>query len=181
MQRPGDWAPLEREGPEMVLRDGVALRAGSRVRVHPAAGGDIFDLALAGRVAIVERIEQDAEGSVHVAAGDYATCAADGAGALHCWGRVLDENVLGPRRVDIADVRRAAISGFGVCALKSDRSLHCWGDPFVGDGTQERRARPVHILDDVAQVTQGVDHTCALGVPPGVRCGVVVNARCAAR
>jgi hydrogenase maturation protease len=67
MPRPGDWAPLEREGPEMVLRDGVALRAGTRVRVHPAAGGDIFDLALAGRVAVVERIEQDAEGAVHVA------------------------------------------------------------------------------------------------------------------
>ena len=34
--------------------DGVELRRGSRVRLRPRAGGDVFDLALAGRTAVVE-------------------------------------------------------------------------------------------------------------------------------
>lgn len=46
---------------------GVLLQAGSRVRLAPRAGGDIFDLALAGRAATVASIEQDFEGRVHVA------------------------------------------------------------------------------------------------------------------
>jgi hypothetical protein len=37
------------------------------VRLRPRAGGDIFDLALAGQIAIVESIEQDYEDKVHLA------------------------------------------------------------------------------------------------------------------
>jgi len=37
------------------------------VRLKPRAGGDIFDLALAGKVAVVEAIEQDYEGKIHLA------------------------------------------------------------------------------------------------------------------
>jgi hydrogenase maturation protease len=40
---------------------------GSRVRLHPRAGGDVFDLALDGQVAIVEGIEEDMEGQIHLA------------------------------------------------------------------------------------------------------------------
>ena len=40
---------------------------GSRVRLTPNKGGDIFDLALAGQVAIVESLEEDYEGRRHVA------------------------------------------------------------------------------------------------------------------
>jgi hydrogenase maturation protease len=40
---------------------------GSRVRLHPRAGGDVFDLALAGQVAFVEGIEEDMEGQIHLA------------------------------------------------------------------------------------------------------------------
>ncbi len=47
--------------------DGVELRAGDRVRLNPRAGGDIFDLALAGKIAIIESIEQDYENKVHLA------------------------------------------------------------------------------------------------------------------
>ena len=36
------------------------------MRLHPATGGDIFDLALNGKIAIVESIEQDYEGKMHV-------------------------------------------------------------------------------------------------------------------
>jgi hydrogenase maturation protease len=43
------------------------LRKGDRVRLRPRANADIFDLALAGRDATVDAIEQDFEGRYHVA------------------------------------------------------------------------------------------------------------------
>jgi hydrogenase maturation protease len=36
------------------------------VKLRPRAGGDVFDLALAGRTAVVDVIERDMEGRVHV-------------------------------------------------------------------------------------------------------------------
>jgi hydrogenase maturation protease len=43
------------------------LRRGSRVRVRPRPGGDLMDIALAGRVAVVESVERDYEDRLHVA------------------------------------------------------------------------------------------------------------------
>jgi hypothetical protein len=43
------------------------LAIGSEVRLRPKKGGDIMDLALAGKVAIVEAIERDFEDRVHIA------------------------------------------------------------------------------------------------------------------
>jgi hypothetical protein len=40
---------------------------GDRVVLRPRAGGDILDIALAGKVASIETIEQDYEGRVHLA------------------------------------------------------------------------------------------------------------------
>ena len=64
---PPPWEELERPGPDTVEVDGVALRARSRVRLRPRAGGDVLDLALAGRTAVIEGIEQDLEGNVKLA------------------------------------------------------------------------------------------------------------------
>jgi hydrogenase maturation protease len=66
---PGYWEELERPGPDVVVVDGVELRRRSRVRLRPRprAGGDVFDVVLAGRTAIVEGIEQDMEGNVQLA------------------------------------------------------------------------------------------------------------------
>jgi hydrogenase maturation protease len=44
----------------------VGLPLGTRVRLRPRAGGDVFDLALAGRTAVVDVVERDMEGRVHV-------------------------------------------------------------------------------------------------------------------
>ena len=46
---------------------GIELRAGDRVRLRPKQGGDIFDLALAGKIATIESIEQDYEDKVQFA------------------------------------------------------------------------------------------------------------------
>jgi len=57
----------ERMPVEQVEIGGVGIKMGTRVRLRPRAGGDIFDLALAGQVAIVESIEQDYESKIHLA------------------------------------------------------------------------------------------------------------------
>jgi hydrogenase maturation protease len=50
-----------------VTVDGVCLVRGSRVRLRPRQCADIFDLALTGRLAEVDAVEEDMEGRVHVA------------------------------------------------------------------------------------------------------------------
>ena len=63
-----EWQLLEEKTPvESVRVLGVDLKKGDRVRLRPRGGGDILDLALAGRVATIESIEQDYENKVHFA------------------------------------------------------------------------------------------------------------------
>ena len=63
-----EWQLLEERTPvDCVQVSGVELKKGDRVQLRPRAGGDIFDLALAGKTAIIESIEQDYEDNVHFA------------------------------------------------------------------------------------------------------------------
>ena len=63
-----EWQLLEEKTPaESVSISGVEVKKGDRVRLRPRAGGDIFDLALAGQTAVIESIEQDYEGKLHLA------------------------------------------------------------------------------------------------------------------
>ena len=57
----------EGSAPKSVVLNGIEITKGSRVRLHPRSGGDIMDLALAGRLAVVESIEQDFEDKIYVA------------------------------------------------------------------------------------------------------------------
>jgi hypothetical protein len=60
----------EQEGrPELqnLFVEGVELKKGSRVLLWPRSGGDIMDIALAGKAAFVEAIEQDYEDRIHIA------------------------------------------------------------------------------------------------------------------
>jgi hydrogenase maturation protease len=62
-----EWQLLEAKKPVDDLRiGGIEVRQGSRVRLCPRPGGDIMDIALTGKTAVVEAIEQDYEGKVHV-------------------------------------------------------------------------------------------------------------------
>jgi hypothetical protein len=63
-----DWRLLEdRTELKFVEVAGVQVCVGRRVRLNPRKGGDVFDLALAGKIAIVESLEEDYEGRRHVA------------------------------------------------------------------------------------------------------------------
>ncbi len=57
----------ERPALASLVVEGVELKKGSRVLLRPRPGGDIMDLALAGKVAFIEGIEQDYEDRIHLA------------------------------------------------------------------------------------------------------------------
>ena len=52
---------------QSVVVKGGELKKGSRVLLWPRPGGDIMDLALAGKAAFVDGIEQDYEDRIYIA------------------------------------------------------------------------------------------------------------------
>ena len=62
-----EWNLLEAKTPLDTLRIGDAdVKVGDRVRLRPGKRADIFDMALAGKTAVIESIEQDYEGKFHI-------------------------------------------------------------------------------------------------------------------
>jgi hydrogenase maturation protease len=62
-----EWQLLEDKTSVDRLTIGEAeVQTGERVRLRPRKGGDVLDIALAGQIAVIESIEQDYEGKVHV-------------------------------------------------------------------------------------------------------------------
>jgi len=43
------------------------LKKGDRVRIHPKKRSDVMDMALEGRIAIIEAVEQDVDDQIHFA------------------------------------------------------------------------------------------------------------------
>jgi hydrogenase maturation protease len=63
-----DWRLLDADRSVDELRiDGWRLQKGDRVVLRPRARGDVFDLVLEGKTAVVEAIEQDLDGNFLVA------------------------------------------------------------------------------------------------------------------
>jgi hypothetical protein len=64
-----EWWNQETENTrvESVTVFGVAVKAGDRVRLWPQKSADIMDMALKGKVAIIEAIERDLEDHLHFA------------------------------------------------------------------------------------------------------------------
>jgi hypothetical protein len=62
------WSPFDERPPlEFVRIFGVEIRSGDRVRLWPQKKADIIDMAMEGKIAIVEAIEQDLEDNVQLA------------------------------------------------------------------------------------------------------------------
>ena len=52
-----EWHLLEDKPPvDQLLVNGVKLKVGDRVRLRPCPGGDILDMALADKIAVIEAI-----------------------------------------------------------------------------------------------------------------------------
>jgi hypothetical protein len=63
-----EWQLLEdKPALDSITVQGVEFAKNDRVRLNPHKGGDIMDVALAGKVGIIESIEQDYEGKIQVA------------------------------------------------------------------------------------------------------------------
>ena len=64
-----DGRLLQMEKPRLgsVMVNGLEVHTGSAVRLHPRGRADVFDLALDGKLATVEAIEQDYDERVHLA------------------------------------------------------------------------------------------------------------------
>jgi hypothetical protein len=52
---------------ESAAVDGVTLKAGDRVRIRPKRRADVMDIALEGKIAIIESVEEDVDKNVHFA------------------------------------------------------------------------------------------------------------------
>jgi hypothetical protein len=62
------WSPEDdRRRLECIHVGPAEVRRGDRVRLRPAGRADILDLALAGKTATVEAIEEDYDGRVYLA------------------------------------------------------------------------------------------------------------------
>lgn len=63
------WNPFDEEKPPLASVQvlGMDLHCGDRVRLWPDKQADILDIAMKGKVAVVEAIEQDLEGQIQLA------------------------------------------------------------------------------------------------------------------
>ena len=167
------WAALARGGPARAVVGGAELRQGSRVRLRPRSRGDVLDLALEGRSAVVEAIEQDVDGSVHVAVvveGDPGHDLGAARQPGHRFFFSLDE--VEPEAGEPG--RRVLIAGIG--------NVFCGDDGFGVEVARRLAPRPlppgVHVADfgirgfDLAYALQAYEaavlvDAVARGEPPG--------------
>jgi hydrogenase maturation protease len=86
------------------------------VRLRPRAGADVFDIALAGRLAVVEAIEEDMEGAVHL-----VVCVDDDPGRdLGVAAQLAHRFFFAPEEVEPLAPRRILVAGIGNVFLGDD-------------------------------------------------------------
>lgn len=62
------WSLLEEHTPlERIAVSGGEIKNGDRVILRPGKSGDVFDIALANQIAIIEAIEQTYENQIQIA------------------------------------------------------------------------------------------------------------------
>jgi hydrogenase maturation protease len=146
------WEELQRPAAAAIDVDGIELRRGSRVRLHPRAGADVFDIALAGRLAVVDAIEEDTDGAVHL----VVTVDDDPGRDLGVAAQLAHRFFFAPDEVEPLPPRRILVAGIGNVFL---------GDDGFGVALAERlaaRALPPGV-DVVDYGIRGMDLAYALG------------------
>jgi hydrogenase maturation protease len=146
------WDELQRPGPAAIDVDGIELRPGSRVRLRPRAGADVFDIALAGRLAVVAAIEEDMEGGVHL----VVTVDDDPGRDLGIAAQLAHRFFFAPDEVEPLAPRRILVAGIGNVFLGDD------GFGVALAGRLAERALPpgVEVVD---YGIRGMDLAYALG------------------
>jgi hydrogenase maturation protease len=173
----GYWEELERPGPDVVTVSGVELRRRSRVRLRPHAGGDIMDLALTGRTAIVEGIEEDTDGKVHLTVivdDDPGRDLGERRQPGHRFFFSLDEVEPLPADEPVAPHTKVLVAGIGNVFLGDDG----FGVALAGRLARRELPAGVEVVDfgirgmDLAYALSGYDAVVLLdatprGEPPG--------------
>jgi hydrogenase maturation protease len=167
------WEELERPGPDALTVDGVELRRGSRVRLRPRPGGDVFDIALDGMVAVIEGIEQDIDGQLQLTVtvdGDPGRDLGERRQPGHRFFFTPQEvEPLGDEeRGEPAATRRILVAGIGNVFLGDDG----FGVALAGRLAQREPAPGVDVVDfgirgmDLAYAMQGYDAVLLLDATP---------------
>ncbi len=121
-----------------------------------------------------------------IAAGDYFSCALTDAGAVKCWGYngfgQLGDGTTRDRHtpVGVAGLSKGVVAiaagSTHACALTNGGAVRCWGSNgsgALGNGTASGRRSPAGVMgmaSGVTTITAGLDYTCALTSPGGVKC-----------
>ena len=126
-------------------------------------------------------------GVVAIAAGAVHTCAVTAVGGVSCVGDnrngQLGNGVATPGiglTADVLDLSSGVVSitagGNHTCALTTAGGVKCWGyngNGQLGDGSTANRTTPVDVsglASEVAAISAGADHTCALSAVGAVNC-----------
>ena len=135
-------------------------------------------------------------GVVQLTASKLSTCALLRSSQVRCWGNgefgqlgdgEESSDVLLPVAVEVQDgvpltgVAQVESGDFHTCARLTNGQARCWGDNLygqVGDGTQDRRLRPVVVrnasgagpLINVRRISAGTEQTCATITDGTARC-----------
>jgi hydrogenase maturation protease len=152
---------LSQEGPQELVVSGHLLRPGSRVRLKPRPGGDVIDAALAGRVAVIEGMDQDDTGTMHIAVILEDDPAADLAATRHPAHRFF----FTPEEIEPVDVgagfkpvpaARILVAGIGNVFLGDDG----FGPAVVQHIAQRGKPEEIDVMDFGIR---GMDLAYALG------------------
>lgn len=117
----GGWDEIRAPARGSATVGGVEISPGSRVVLRPRAGGDIFDVALTGKLAIVESVEEDVEGHLKLAVTVEDDPGRD-LGAERMLGHrfFFDPEEVEPMAVDGPPVVRVLVAGIGNVFLGDD-------------------------------------------------------------
>jgi len=143
------WEELERRGADFVEVEGTVVRAGSVVRLAPRqTGSDIFEVALAGRTALVHEILEDYEGRIQLA----VTVADDPGQDLGALRRPGHRFFFDPDEIEPLDLaattgeewtQRVLVAGIGNVFLGDDG----WGVALAGRLAARALPRGVDVAD----------------------------------
>lgn len=135
-------------------------------------------------------------GVIGITSGNYFSCALTDSGYVYCWGYNQDgqlginntTNSSLPVQVKgvggasvLSNVSKIDSHWNHVCAVTADKKAYCWGantSNQLGDNTSMSRSTPVPVKDalgtgvlfDVAQITAGINHTCAITTTGAAYC-----------